>query len=69
MFSVGTRFAWQRRARPPYAKDIIYARLHGNGISLIGLLAYVLRTPVSGFIELWKIAGFGDATIRLPTRK
>lgn len=69
MFPVGTRFAWQRRARPPYGENIIYQRLTGNTISLTGLLTYLLTTPISAFIEFWKTAGLNDAKIRLPTRK
>jgi hypothetical protein len=69
MYSVGTRFAWQRRARPPYALDVTYARLGGNTFTLVGLLAYVLKTPIAGFIEFWTKAGWGDAQIHVPTRK
>lgn len=74
MYSVGTRFAWQRRARPPYAKNISYARIYGNVIPFVGILSYLLRTPIRGFIEFWTTAGkglsgWGDATIHLPSRK
>lgn len=69
MYSVGTRFAWQRRARPPYGENITYIRLENNIVGLAGILTYLLTTPIAAFIEFWKTAGKDDATIRLPTRK
>ncbi len=73
MYSVGTRFAWQRRARPPYAEDKTYWYDASNVVTFTGILSYILTTPVTGFINFWTTAGktIGShlALIKVPSRK